>query len=43
MDALVLMENRPKPLNVLPIIDPNGVFMGFLRLHDLLSEGFSLR
>ncbi|OFZ24989.1 MAG: hypothetical protein A2381_13000 [Bdellovibrionales bacterium RIFOXYB1_FULL_37_110] len=43
MDALVLMENRPKPLNVLPIIDANSVFMGFLRLHDLLCEGFSLR
>lgn len=39
--ALEKMEMREKPLNILPVVD-NGEFRGFLRLHDLLREGFSL-
>ena len=38
--ALELMEKREKPISLLPVID-DGIFKGFLRLHDLLKE-FSL-
>lgn len=40
LDALERMENRERPLNILPVIE-NGIFMGFIRLHDLIKEGFS--
>lgn len=39
--ALLKMEDRAKPLNILPVVD-HKEFKGFLRLHDLLKEGFSL-
>ena len=35
--ALELMEKREKPISLLPVID-EGVFKGFIRLHDLLKE-----
>jgi len=38
--ALELMEQRKNPLNILPVIDRHHNFKGFLRLHDLLKEGF---
>ncbi len=41
-DALLLMENRDKPVHILPVVE-NGIFKGFLRLHDLLKEGFSIQ
>lgn len=37
-EALLIMENRDKPISVLPVMD-NGKFLGFLRLHDLFKEG----
>lgn len=37
-EALVIMENREKPISVLPVLD-DGSFVGFLRLHDLFKEG----
>jgi arabinose-5-phosphate isomerase len=40
--ALFLMENRESQITILPVIDKDDQFMGFLRLHDLLKEGFSL-
>ena len=40
MDALELMEKRSTPLNILPVVDQKNVFLGFVRLHDLLKEGF---
>ena len=36
--ALELMEKREKPISLLPVID-DGIFQGFIRLHDLLKEG----
>lgn len=43
--ALQLMErNRRKAITVLPVINANegGCFVGLLRLHDLISAGFSI-
>ncbi len=40
LDALSLMESRGKQIYVLPVVD-NNEFKGFLRMHDLLKEGFS--
>lgn len=34
-DALVLMERRPRQLSVLPVVDPSGLALGLLRLHDI--------
>ncbi len=39
MTALSLMERKNKQIYVLPVIDENKKFLGFLRLHDLLKEG----
>jgi arabinose-5-phosphate isomerase len=36
-DALALMENRKSPINVLPVVDRDGSWVGLLRLHDLLQ------
>lgn len=41
-EALALMEKNEKLIQVLPVIE-NGKFLGFIRLHDLLKEGFSLK
>ena len=41
-DALLLMEKRDKPVHILPVVE-SGKFLGFLRLHDLLKEGFSIQ
>ncbi len=38
--ALELMEKRESPISILPVVD-NGDFRGFIRLHDLLKEGFT--
>lgn len=37
-EALSLMENRKKPISVLPVIKDKQ-FLGILRLHDLFKEG----
>lgn len=37
--ALDLMENRNKPISILPVVKYEK-FQGFIRLHDLLKEGF---
>lgn len=39
--ALELMENRKNQIGILPVIENNRLF-GFIRLHDLLREGFFL-
>jgi arabinose-5-phosphate isomerase len=39
-DALKIMENPSRPLNVAPVVD-NGDFRGVLRLHDLFKAGFN--
>jgi arabinose-5-phosphate isomerase len=41
VEALQLMENRPRPLNAIPIVDSNGKAVGLLRLHDLVSAGIT--
>lgn len=38
-DALVLMESRERPVNILPVLEDKK-FLGFIRLHDLVKEGF---
>jgi arabinose-5-phosphate isomerase len=40
IDALRLMESRTRPLNIIPVIS-EGKFLGFIRLHELVREGFS--
>lgn len=39
-EALKIMENPARPLNVAPVVD-NGQFKGVLRLHDLFKAGFN--
>ncbi len=41
-NALNLMEKRQKPISILPVIGEDKEFLGFIRLHDLWREGFSL-
>ncbi len=38
-DALKLMENRPRQISVLPVVDENGICKGLLRLHDIVRSG----
>ena len=38
-DALKLMENRPRQISVLPVIDENEICIGLLRLHDIVRSG----
>ncbi|MBF0360027.1 MAG: KpsF/GutQ family sugar-phosphate isomerase [Oligoflexia bacterium] len=41
--ALELMENRKRQITVLPVIKNDGEFLGVIRLHSLLKEGFFLK
>lgn len=41
VDALQLMENRPRPLSALPIVNQQGKAIGLLRLHHLVAAGIS--
>ncbi len=38
-DALQLMENRPRQLSVLPVVDREQKCLGLLRLHDIVRSG----
>jgi arabinose-5-phosphate isomerase len=38
-DALRLMENRPRQIAVLPVVDEKGSSVGLLRLHDIVRSG----
>jgi len=40
-EALKKMERKEKELSLLPVVERDQ-FLGFIRLHDLLKEGFSL-
>ena len=40
--ALEMMEKRKSQINIVPVIK-NGKFCGFLRIHDLVREGFKLK
>lgn len=37
-DALKLMENRPRQISVLPVVE-NGKCLGLLRIHDIVRSG----
>lgn len=41
-EALETMESKTRSLQILPVV-AEGKFLGFIRLHDLLKEGFSLK
>jgi len=43
IDALEMMENRGRSINILPVVDENHKFLGIIKLHDLLKEGFIKR
>ena len=38
-DALKLMENRPRQISVLPVVDEKGICKGLIRLHDIVRTG----
>ena len=38
-NALQLMENRPRQISVLPVVDEKGICVGLLRLHDIVRSG----
>lgn len=37
--ALRLMEDRPRQIAVLPVVDEKGISVGLLRLHDIVRSG----
>ena len=40
IEALNLMENRKKSINVLPVVEKRGKeIVGILRLHDIIQSG----
>lgn len=39
IDALLLMENRPSQITVLPVVDEANNCVGMIRLHDLIRTG----
>jgi arabinose-5-phosphate isomerase len=41
-EALELMESKTRSLQILPVVEGKK-FLGFIRLHELLKEGFSLK
>ena len=41
-EALEKMENNGRALQLLPVVE-DGKFLGFIRLHELLKEGFLLK
>lgn len=40
-EALVMMENRPRQLSLLPVVERDGKALGLLRLHDVYQAGLS--
>jgi arabinose-5-phosphate isomerase len=40
-EALLLMEGNKRSIQILPVLE-GEIFLGFIRLHELLKEGFSL-
>ena len=38
-DALRLMEDRPRQISVLPVIDQDEVCVGLIRVHDIVRSG----
>ena len=38
-DALRLMEDRPRQISVLPVVDEDGNCVGLIRVHDIVRSG----
>lgn len=38
-DALQLMEDRPRQISVLPVVDEKGTCIGLIRVHDIVRSG----
>jgi arabinose-5-phosphate isomerase len=38
-DALQLMEDRPRQISVLPVVDQDGRAVGLIRVHDIVRSG----
>ena len=38
-DALQLMENRPRQIAVLPVVDEDRTCLGLIRIHDIVRSG----
>ncbi len=38
-EAVALMEDRPRPFNVLPVVDARGRAAGLVQIHDLRARG----
>jgi arabinose-5-phosphate isomerase len=38
-DALRLMEDRPRQISVLPVVDPDRICVGLIRVHDIVRSG----
>ena len=41
VEALELMETRERQISILPVLSDQREFLGLIRIHDLLREGFS--
>jgi arabinose-5-phosphate isomerase len=41
VEALQMMESRPRPLNAVPIVNQDNKAVGLLRLHDLVAAGIT--
>lgn len=39
VDALSIMENREKPLSILPVVNEDNKSVGMLRVHDIIRAG----
>lgn len=39
VEALELMENRKKPIGVLPVVDDSNIAVGMIRIHDIIRAG----
>ncbi|MBL6988255.1 MAG: KpsF/GutQ family sugar-phosphate isomerase [Bacteriovoracaceae bacterium] len=42
LEALRLMEDRKGQIAILPVVDKQNLFLGFVRNHDILKEGFTI-
>ena len=42
IEALRIMENRPRPISVLPVVNDAGNALGMIRIHDLIASGITL-
>ena len=40
-EAVHLMEDRPSQISVLPIVDPQNVCLGLLRIHDVYQTSLT--